>query len=100
MILGLFMGTRCRNLFQLNVARYFEVAIDTRTQELLHVVCHSGDLMAVAENHSTFGLIASQILIQAGFRLSDQLLAKQLSTLFEVVLLTSHLKVVHIDHKN
>ena len=63
MILGLFMGTRtrCRNLLQLNVASYSKVAIDTRAQELLHVVSHSGDLMAVAENHSTFGLIASQI---------------------------------------
>ena len=61
MTLGLFMGTRCRNFLQLNFGRYFEVAIDTRAQELLHVVRHSGDLMAVAENHSTFGLIASQI---------------------------------------
>ena len=67
MILGLFMGTRCRNLFQLNVARYLKVAIDTRAQELLHVVCHSGDLMAVAENHSAFGLICIADINPAGF---------------------------------
>ena len=50
MILGLLMGTRCGNLLQLNVACCIEVAIDTRAQELLHDVRHSGDRMAVAEN--------------------------------------------------